>query len=143
MKKLACLSLLFLFACGGIPKEGLQGKDVSDQFEIIYQSNFNGVSEKSYHIIQNSEDYKAFFILMKEDKVPEVDFNKSNVLVLNMGEKNSGGYNVLPEKMIDDGKKLIMTIKEISPDKDQMVTMGMTSPVCIVKINSKKEILIK
>lgn len=143
MKKLVSLSLLLLFACGGTPKEGFQGKNVSDDFEIIYQSIFSGVPVKSYRVIRNSEDYRAFFISMKEDKIPEIDFEKSNVLVLNMGKKNTGGYNVFPEKMIDDGQKLIMIIKEMYPKKGDMVTMSLTSPVCIVKINSKKEILIK
>jgi hypothetical protein len=143
MKKLACLSLLFLFACGSAPKESLQSKKVAENFEIIYQSNFNGVSEKSYHIIRNNEDFKALFISMKEEKIPEIDFSNSNVVVLNMGKQNTGGYDVLPERMENDGKKLILYIKEIHPEKGAMVTMSETSPICIVKINSKKEISIK
>lgn len=143
MSKLICLSLLFLLGCGSTPKEGFQNKDASKEFEILYQSPINGAPVKSYRVVRNIEDYRAFFISIKEDNIPEIDFKKANVLILNMGQKNTGGYNVAPEKMIDDGKKLIMILKETYPKKGDMVTMSLTSPVCIVKINSKKDIVIR
>lgn len=143
MSRLIYISLFFLFSCGGTPKEGFQDKNVSDEFEIIYQSEFSGVPIKSYRVIRNIEDFRAFFISIKEDKVPKIDFLKANVLVLNMGKKSTGGYNVFPEKLIDDGNKLIMVLKEIYPKEGEMVTMAFTSPICIVKINSKKDIIIK
>lgn len=144
MKKLGCyLLLLSVMACGSNSLNKSEAKNSSDKFEVIYRSGYSGLPQKTYRVIRNNEDLRAFFISMKEDKVPVVDFQTSNVLILNMGQKNTGGYDVYPEKMIDDGNTIIMVIKEVYPQKGDMVTTALTSPICVVKINSKKEIIIK
>ncbi|MGH2667424.1 protease complex subunit PrcB family protein [Flavobacterium sp.] len=144
MKKTVCyLLFLSLMACGSNSLKNAEAKNSSGNFEVIYRSIYSGLPQKTYRVIRNNEDFRAFFISMKEDKVPEVNFETSNVLILNMGRKNTGGYDVFPEKMIDDGNKVIMIIKEVFPQKGDMVTTALTSPICIVKINSKKEIIIK
>lgn len=144
MKKIGyCFLFLSLIACKGTSFPNSEARSASNSFEIIYKSNFSGVPQKTYRVIRNKEDFRAFFISMKEDKIPEVNFDISNVLILNMGQKKTGGYDVMPEKMVDDKDKLIVVIKEIYPRKGSMVTMGMTSPVCIAKINSKKNIVLE
>lgn len=144
MKKVVCyLSVIFLFSCAGKNIKNAQANSSSNSFEIIYQNSNSSIPKKSYRVIRNVEDFRAFFISMKEEKIPNIDFSNSNVLLLNMGKKNTGGYSVVPEKIIEDNGKLIMMIKETYPKKGDMVTMAVTNPVCIVKINSKKEILIK
>ena len=107
MSKLVLVSMLFLFSCGGNSKKNFQEDKVSGEFEVIYQNDYTGTPEKSYRVVTNNEDYKAFFMEMKVDEVPEVNFENSNVLILNMGSKTTGGYSVSPEKMTDDGEKLI------------------------------------
>ncbi|WP_310557307.1 protease complex subunit PrcB family protein [Flavobacterium sp.] len=143
MNKLTLLfCFLFLTSCGVlIPNK--DEKNISNAFEVIYKSNFSGVPSKSYRVVRNNEDYRAFFISMGEDKIPDVDFVTHNVLILNFGQRKTGGYEVIPEKLIDDTTNLIMIVKEIYPKKGDMVTTAMSSPICIVKIKSKKDIVIK
>ena len=60
-----------------------------------------------------------------------------------MGEKSSVGYQIGIESVTETDKNIIVTIKETVPKTDNINTQSFTSPFCVVKINSKKEIVIK
>jgi hypothetical protein len=60
-----------------------------------------------------------------------------------MGEKTTGGYKINVESVVETEKNIIVTIKEVTPEPGKMVTQEITTPYTIVKIKSKKEIIIK
>ena len=60
-----------------------------------------------------------------------------------MGEKNSSGYKISIESVEETDKNIIITIKEIAPESSSNVIQEPTTPYCVVKINSKKEIIFK
>ena len=78
-----------------------------------------------------------------KNKISPADVQKSNFVILNMGEKNTGGYSIAIESAVETEKNIIITVKESSPEPEAMVSQGFTYPFCVVKINSKKEIIIK
>jgi hypothetical protein len=86
-------------------------------------------------MLQNDEKLK--------NKIKPADIQTSNFIVLNMGEKTSGGYKIGIESAVETDKNIIITIKETAPESGAMVTQEITTPYSIVKINSKKEIIIK
>ena len=73
----------------------------------------------------------------------QTDSSNSNYIILNMGEKNTGGYSIGVDKVEETDKNIIITVKENSPAKDAMVMQVITYPYTVVKIHSKKEIIIK
>jgi hypothetical protein len=64
---------------------------------------------------------------------------------MNMGEKSTGGYKIVIESVVETDKNIIVRIKEITPEpsKIKIVTQEIATPYCVVRINSKKEIIIK
>jgi hypothetical protein len=60
-----------------------------------------------------------------------------------MGEKPTGGYSIGVENVVETDKNIIITVKETKPESDAILTQNITYPFCVVKINSKKEIIIK
>lgn len=86
-------------------------------------------------MLQNDEKLK--------NKIKPTDIQNSNFVVLNMGEKTSGGYKIDIESAVETDKNIVITIKETTPEPSSMVTKEITTPYCVVKINSKKEIIIK
>jgi hypothetical protein len=60
-----------------------------------------------------------------------------------MGKKNTGGYSIGIESAVETEANIIINVKESSPETNSMVTQSITYPYCVVKINSKKEIIIK
>jgi hypothetical protein len=86
-------------------------------------------------MLQNDENLK--------NKISSNDVQTANFIVLNMGEKTSGGYSIGIDSVVETDKNIVITIKETSPEPGSMVTQAFTNPFCVVKINSKKDIIFK
>ena len=113
-------------------------------FEVLTQQPDGGASIQFFEILSES---KEIAMLQNDEKLKNKihpnDIQTCNFVVLNMGEKNSGGYKIGVENVVETDKNIIITVKETIPEPNAMVTQVMTYPYCIVKINSKKEIIIK
>ena len=135
------LICFFSLSCLAQKKKGMV--EVSNLYEVIYKNDYSGSETRSFKVIRNQDDFKTFYQGLNEEKIPDIDFKKSIILILNMGLKNTGGYSIEPDKLFQDGDRLVMTIKENSGKKDELVTMALTKPICVVKINSRKRVVVK
>ncbi|HJR99428.1 MAG TPA: protease complex subunit PrcB family protein [Flavobacterium sp.] len=64
-------------------------------------------------------------------------------MISNMGEKPTGGYAIKVESVIETERNILIKVKEILPEPGAMLIQSINYPYCVVKINSKKEIIIK
>jgi PrcB C-terminal len=140
MKKvIVLLSLIFLFSCATN-----SSKKTKPLFEILTEQNNGGASIQFYEIL--TEEKEIVMLLndgnLKKKIKPE-DIKTANFIILNLGEKTTGGYSINVESVEETANQIILTIKEIKPKSDDFVTDVMSNPYTIVKINSKKEIVIK
>ena len=141
MKKAALTLLtLFLFSCSSTVKT----TGSKPLFEVLTQQADGGASIRFFEILSES---KEIAMLQNDEKLKNKihpnDVQTSNFVVLNMGEKTSGGYKIGVESVVETDKNIIITVKETIPEANAMVSQVITYPYCIVKINSKKEIIIK
>lgn len=111
-------------------------------YEILKQSEQGGADFQFYEIISEKKEFKM--ILNDPElrkKVKQDDILTANFILLNMGQKSSGGYYFSVENIEETPENIIFTIQENAAKG--MVTSVMTNPMCILKINSKKNIIIK
>jgi hypothetical protein len=111
-------------------------------YEILKQEEQGGANFRFFEIVTEQKEFKM--LLNDKDlkrKINPSDINTCNFLLLNMGEKNSGGYSFSVENIEETENDIIITIKENGPKG--IATTMMTYPLSIVKINSKKNIIIK
>ncbi len=141
MKKLLIVFISTLFvACSA-------KKDVSKSsalYEILTQQSDGGGNIQFYEILTEPNEIKM--LLNDENlksKIKTDDVANSNFVILNMGEKNSGGYSIEVSNVQETANQIIVTVKENKPDPKQITTQQITYPYTILKINSKKEIIIK
>lgn len=141
MKKLLILaSVILAVSCG-------PGKVVEEKrplYEMLIQKQIDGAKVRFFEIISLPEE----FSMIKNDpelkgKIKPTDINTANFLILSMGEKSTGGYSIDIERVEETDKNIIVTVKETAPKPGEMVTMAFTAPYAVVRINSKKEIIIK
>ncbi|MDI6033946.1 protease complex subunit PrcB family protein [Flavobacterium sp. LB2P84] len=142
MKKIVLsLVALALVSCGAT---ATKSPDKNSLYEVLTQQSNGGASIRFFEILsepneiamlQNDENLK--------NKISSNDIQTSNFIVLNMGEKTSGGYSIGIDTVVETDKNIVITIKETSPEPGSMVTQAFTNPFCVVKINSKKEIIFK
>lgn len=142
MRKAALLLLtLILFSCGA---SSTKTSGSNALYEVLTQQSDGGASIRFFEILSEENEIKMLQndeIL--KDRIKLSDIQTSNFLVLNMGEKTSGGFKIGIESAVETDKNIIITIKETTPESGSVVSQDITTPYCVVKINSKKEIIIK
>ncbi|WP_318640428.1 protease complex subunit PrcB family protein [Flavobacterium ardleyense] len=142
MKKVAILlSGIFIVACSS---QKNQKDSKHPLYEVLLQSDQDGADIQFYEIL--SEANEITMLLGDPDlrkKINEDDIKTANFVILNMGEKTSAGYSIGVDSVVEEADKIILTVKENSPQKGAMTASVMTYPFAIVKINSKKKIEIK
>lgn len=141
MKKITLLLIIVLLSsCSSTMKSDV----VKSNYEILTSSDFGGGSFRFYEIISEADEFN---ILLSDDilkkYVKKDDILTSNYILVNMGEKKSGGYYMEVQKVEEQSDKVIVTLKEHEPKPGENVSMGITSPYMVIKIKSKKPIEIK
>jgi hypothetical protein len=141
MKKVVfTLLTLVLVSCSSTIKQ-TENKSL---FEVLTQQSDGGANIRFFEILSEPNEIAMLQNDEKlKDKIHPNDIQTSNFIVLNMGEKATGGYKIGVESAVETDKNIILTIKETIPEPNAMVSQVVTYPYCIVRINSKKEIIIK
>jgi hypothetical protein len=130
-----------LFSCG---MTNTKNQSSNSLFEVLTQQSNGGAAIRFFEILsapneiamlQNDENLK--------NKITPEDVQKSNFVILNMGEKSSGGYAIGIETVVETDTNIIVTVKEQAPESGSMVTQSISNPFCVLKINSKKPIIFK
>ena len=140
MKKILILGIsLLLFSCRA-KKNTVE--EIKPLFEVMAEKSDGGAKIQFYEIISESKE----FSMIKNDpdlkgKIKPDDILTSNFAILNLGEKNSVGYSLKIEKAEETNQNVILTLKEITPENLVIIPDVYKYPFCLIKINSKKEII--
>ena len=118
--------------------------DTNKLYEVLTQQAYGGASIRFFEILSEPNEIK----MLQNDanlknKINSNDIQNSNFVILNMGEKTTGGYTIGIENIVETDRNIVITVKDINPEPGSMVTQAFTTSFCVVKINSKKEIIIK
>ncbi len=140
MRKVICLlSVLVIVSCSPT-----KTKDTGALYQVLVSSENGGGNFQFYEIFTEAKEFK---MLLGDDELKKLvqpnDINTSNFIVLNMGEKTTGGYSIEVVKVEELSDKIVVTVKENKPTTGDNVTDAITNPYTVVKINSKKPIEIK
>lgn len=142
MKKniLSLFIILLLFSCKTVVK--IPEKKLL--YEVLLQQNDGGGNINFYEILSEPNEIKM--LLNDENlkgKITEADVKQSNFVILNMGQKPTSGYAITVDNVEETDKQIIVKVKELRPDPNAMLMQMITYPYTVLKVNSKKEIIIK
>ena len=76
-------------------------------------------------------------------KIKPNDISIANFIIMNLGEKTQTGSSIDIIDAQETDKNIILTVKENDPQTNSITLEDYIYPYCIIKINSKKEIIIK
>ena len=142
MKKI--IVALFAVALTSCSTTSIKPSDTSKLYEVLTQQSNGGASIRFFEILTEPNEIK---MLQNDDslkhKISTSDVQNANFVILNMGEKTTGGYSIGIQDVVETDSNIIVTVKENSPEAGSMVAQSFTSPYCVLKINSKKPIVFK
>lgn len=140
MKKVISVLIVFVLISCGAKKTS----DSTELYEILTEQSDGGGNIRFFEILSEPNE----IVMLQndphiKDKIKQGDIANSNFVILNMGQKNTGGYSIGVEKVEETDKNIIITVKENNPAPDAMLMQVITYPYTVVKIRSKKEIIVK
>ncbi|HEX8562116.1 MAG TPA: protease complex subunit PrcB family protein [Flavobacterium sp.] len=141
MRKLFAIAVIVLaLSCG--PKTNKTA--VKPLYEILTVQNDGGANIQFYEILNEAKEIK---MLLNDEhlkrKIKSEDTATANFIILNMGEKPTSGYSITIDSVEETADEVIFKVKEKAPDEGTMSAQVITHPYTIVKVNSKKQIVIK
>lgn len=136
MKPIFTLLIIFvLYSCSSVkPPESSFAS-----YDLLFSREHDGANFQFYEIITE----EAEFQMLLKDPIIQPYLNKDdiktcNFILVNLGEKASGGWTIKVEKVKLLKDKVEVVIKEIPP-KGRATTV-MTTPNFVLRIKSKKPI---
>ena len=142
MKKQGLLFFSLIFFSCGVSNSIVVGK--KELYEVLTQKSEGGATIRFFEILSEPREIK----MLQNDvslgkRISLQDVQSSNFLILNMGEKPTAGYSIGVQSVEETEKNIIITVKDTSPESGSMVAQVITYPFCVLKVNSKKEIIVK
>lgn len=112
--------------------------DKSVSFSTVLQGSNSGIIEKNNFAIHTESEWNDFWKTFTGPSLnmqkPEINFSFEMTIAVFSGEKRTGGYSILVDKIIQRNGKIFVYIKEIQPPAGSVVTMALTQPFHIVKM---------
>ncbi len=123
------LLLLIAMFAGCAQPSGSDGT-VSGTEEIVYETvSAEDLGDETVELIE-AVKHKKGYMLVTEDE-------EHAYLFIGSGEKPTGGYDIRIKSVMKAEDDTLISVKEISPGKDDMVTEALTYPYIIVKIDKE------
>lgn len=114
-------------------------------YEVLTVQEDGGASIRFFEILSEEREIKMLQNdeLLK-NKINADDTKESNFVILNMGEKTTLGYTITVQKVEETPNRIIITTKDNEPTVQLPEEKEVFYyPYTIVRINSKKEILVQ
>lgn len=155
MKRLlSSLSILgiLLVSCGatksdaGIPA-GTAAVGIT--WEVLLQDNTAGPEAPQIIVAKEPDIVNDFFAKVNSASgshfaVPKVDYSKEMLMILCMGQKNSGGYQIAIKNIEENTLSWVVTVQEMEPAPGDMALTMITKPFYVAKLKTThKKIVFK
>lgn len=114
MRKIILIFVLAtITSCG---TSAVKKTEVNKLYEILTQQENGGSSIRFFEILSESNE----IAMLQNDenlknKINITDIQNANFIILNMGEKTSGGFKIGIETVVETASNIIVTVKETAP----------------------------
>lgn len=119
---------------------GVTGTGKRLQFETVDKGYYSGHFNPAYHVINGIDELadvwkKHTEIVFPEPLPPDVDFSKTTIIAVFMGQFSTGGYGIEVKEIIDTGLSVVVKVEKSYPGKGCVVTLAFSQPYHIVKVD--------
>jgi len=97
---------------------------------------------KSIRVLENEQQYKDALASYQKEVSAKVDFSQGKVLLLDLGQRNTGGYTVAITGLEDRKDYVVVKVGITHPGSNCMLTQSLTNPFQFSYIATRKKLLI-
>jgi hypothetical protein len=110
------------------------------KFQTIDKGYYSGHKSPAYYVINDAEEWADVWdqhtqTFSPQPPSPEVDFSRTTIIAVFMGEYNTGGYEIEIKEMVDTGPTVVVKVEKTYPGKGCIVTMALSQPYHIVEVD--------
>jgi hypothetical protein len=108
-------------------------------YEILQKGTMSGVREPLAKIITTKDEWQSFWkrhvsTLVPQPPAPDVDFDTHVLAIVFMGEKKTGGYQVVIKNVEAKVNDVVIHYHEAEPASNSFNLQVLTQPFVILKI---------
>lgn len=119
-----------------------------ESYQVVFKGQISPKKNKEEVLIKDNE---SFTNLISELNISpseyeillNINFEQTNLVVLFLGEKPTGGYDIDVQKVAFLEKSIEIYSKISEPNKDAITTSVITSPFVMITVPKGKDIVIK
>jgi hypothetical protein len=93
-----------------------------------------GIGESRRLVIRDANAWAEFWSELGVGDRPSVDFSRDVVIVAAAGQRPTGGYEIMVDRVTNEGGELTAEVVETTPGPNCMTTASLTQPVDIVVV---------
>ncbi len=108
----------------------------------LHTDNDNAYAQKQSKVIVSQKDYDNELLVYTSASPESLDFSTGKVLLVDMGQRNTGGYSIKVTSIEVSENYVIARVNLIQPGQNCLVTDALTNPYQFVFIPTLKEVLI-
>ena len=141
----AILFLLLNVSNAAIVSGQLIIHDTKIAFEELHKGLFiadGQLSSKTIKVINSDADYKKILANYSKDSAKIVDFTSGKILLLDIGQRNTGGFSVAVSAVEEHEKHVVVKVVITNPSPSCMLFQAFTNPFQFTYITTHKKLLI-
>jgi len=121
------------------PAPSQEGAAAEITFETTLDEPFSGLDRRLREVIQRDERWAQLWDQIHRRVTPRppppaVDFSHQMLIAVATGARRTGGFGIAVQRVVVRGDTLEVTVFEACPAPGAMVSMGMTQPVKVVRL---------
>lgn len=90
------------------------------------------------YLVNNNTEWKRLML----SPIPDLDFNKYSIIIVNMGGQSSGGYSIEIKQIIEEASQVKVLVQTTTPGPGCAVTLALTFPYEVVRVQKiNKEVI--
>lgn len=143
MRHILVIVVIAFFGASCTTKTGVTNSSASNNsYTILAQGEYGGRETESNEVLHSVHELEAVYRELNLGEVPLIDFSTHNVVVVFLGEKNTGGFTIGIKNVVFTNDTATVNVSKLSPEGN-MATMAITNPFCIAAITKTEKVLFK
>jgi hypothetical protein len=143
---LVIVSCFYFSGCGG--NANAESLLPESEIELLHRSNFiaNGsFTIKQIKVLSSTDRYHSELLSYSSEDPSDINFSNDKVLLIDMGERNSGGYSVSLDnsRLLIDDDSVTVTVILTFLGSNCITTDSITNPYAFYRVPTQKELLIQ